>query len=168
MRVEAKIVFCDFRKVQGWRWFATMLLTRSRHTHAHIEFAFRHPFAFVIIDKSRIKAVRVSHLEKMGAKEYYTYPLGEIDISEEDVIYALKYPKANSVKMVFYQAIGKYIGMKMPTSCITFICDYLQTKGYDTPRLFTPRQLMEDLKRDDHYVRWSSQSRKDNAGQMAQ
>lgn len=166
MRVNSRIVFADFHKIQGWRWWAVVLSTWSSNTHAHIEFDFKHPFAFIVVDGGRTKAIRLEHLEQKGAKAYYTYPLGEIDISEEDIIYALKYPKANSAKMLFYQLIGRHIGMKMPTSCITFICDYLRTKGYDTPQLFTPRQLMEELENDNNRSRWTSKSGQDNAGQM--
>ena len=167
MKVNARIVFADFRKVQGWRWWVTRLLTLSNHTHAHIEFLYEQPTAFIVVDFTNIKAMRTSRLEKMGVTTYFYYPLGEIDISEKDVLYALTYPKANSLRMVLYQAVGRFFGMKQPVSCITFICDFLRTKGYNTPQLFTPRQLMEDLTSDDHYVRWSSPSGQDNASQMA-
>jgi len=117
----------------------------------------------VVVDHNHIKTIRLKYLENLGVTTYFSYPLGEIDISEEDVVYAMMYPKANSIKMIWYQFAGRFFGMKRPTSCVTFICDFLRNKGYNTPKLFTPKELMEDLTNDDHHDRWSSQSRKDNA-----
>jgi hypothetical protein len=167
MKVKARIVFCDFRRVQGWRYGVTKFLTRSEHTHAHIEIDFKMPFAFIVADFNSIRTIRLSHLEKLGIKSYYTFELGEIDITDTDIWYAQKYPKANSTVAIFYQAIGRFFGMRRPVSCVTFICDYLRYKGWNTPDLFTPRELWESLhaSNDDQ---WSSPRWKDNAGKMVE
>jgi hypothetical protein len=167
MKANTKIVFYNFKAVQGWRWYFVVLSTMSKHTHAHLEFDINHPFAFVLAAGKNTQSMRLSVLNKFKVKPYYSFDVGPIEISNDDLWYAHKYPKLSSFKMIFYQLIGRHFGMKHPVSCITFICDYLKSKGMNVPDLFTPQQLWESLHASDN-VRWQSPSGQDNAGQVAQ
>lgn len=167
MKVNGRIVFYNFKKVQGWRYYAIRLLSWSRHTHAHIEFDLSVPFAFVVVDRKPVKVMRLANLKQLKISKYYEFDLGSMDMSEEDIVFAYKYKPLNSYKMLVYTLIGKHIGMKQPTNCITFICDYLKFKGWDTPNLFNPKQLWESL-HDNNNDRWTSKSREDNTSKVDQ
>jgi hypothetical protein len=167
MKVKAWIAFYDFKKVQGWRWWAIKWLTGSIHTHAHIEIQFAEPVAFVVGDRVKAKVMRLSTLEKLGAVRYWTYDLGCLYVTNRDLKFVQQYRKPNSIVMIFYLLLGKWLGMQHPVSCISFICDYLTFKGWEVPNLFTPRELWETLNADNH-VRWTGPSRKDDTCQMAE
>jgi hypothetical protein len=167
MKANTKIVFYNFKAVQGWRWYFVKALTWSKHTHAHLEFDCTQPFAFVLAVGKKTQAMRLSVLEKFKVKPYYTFEVGVLEVNNDDIWFAHKYPKLSAVKMIWYQAIGRHFGMKRPASCVTFICDFLKSNGLDVPDLFTPQQLWESLHASNN-VRWQSQSGQDNAGQVAQ
>lgn len=167
MKVNGRIVFYNFKKVQGWRYYAVRLLSWSRHTHAHIEFDLSIPFAFVVVDRRPVKVMRLSALKLLNITKYYEFDLGSFDIDEEDIIFAYRYKPLNSYMMLAYTTLGQFMGMKKPTNCITFICDYLQFKGWDIPNLFTPKQLWESL-HDNNNDRWTGKSREDNTSKVDQ
>ena len=158
MKVNARIVFADFRKVQGWRWYAIRWLTGSNHTHAHLEFDFRHPFAIVCSAGKKTQVIRLSYLRKLGIENYYEFDIGDVDLTDDDILYAYHYPILSTTKMILYQLFGRFLNYEQPTSCITFICDYLRFKGRDVPYLFTPKELWENLHASDN-VGWQGPCR---------
>lgn len=166
MKANTRIVFYNFKAVQGWRWYFIRVLAWSKHTHAQLEFDYQQPFAFVLAAGKKTQSMRLAVLNKFKVKPYYSFEVGPIDISNADLWYAHKYPKLSSIKMIWYQAIGRHFGMKRPVSCITFICDFLKSNGLDVPDLFTPQQLWESLHADNN-DRWKSQSGQDNTSQVA-
>jgi len=165
MKVKAEIAFYDFKPLQKKWYYIVRLLSWSRHTHAHIEFNINKPFAFIVTHNNPIRALKLELLLQMGVKKYYSYDLGELDMNELDISYANNYEKPNIWKMIAYQFGGKFLGMKQPASCITFICDYLRFKGWETPYLFTPKELWEIL-HDSNNVRWSRPCGKDNTSKV--
>jgi hypothetical protein len=165
MKVKAEIAFYDFKPLQKKWYYIICLLSWSRHTHAHIEFRLKEPFAFIVNHNSKIRALKLELLLQMGVKKYYSYDLGELNMNELDIKYASNYIKLNIWKMIAYQIGGKFLGMKQPTSCVTFICDYLRFHGWETPNLFTPKELWEIL-HDSNNVRWSRPCGKDNTSKV--
>lgn len=165
MKVNAKICFYNFKAIQKKWYYIVCLLSGSHHTHAHIEFDLNKPFAFITTTGSPVRALKLELLLQMGVTKYYSYDLGFINMTELDIKYARQYEKQHIGKMVLYQCIGRFVGMKRPASCVTFICDYLRHKGWDTPNLFSPKELWEDL-HDINNVKWSSPCREDNLSQV--
>jgi hypothetical protein len=165
MKVNTQIAFTNFRKIQGNWWWVVCLVDRTTHTHAQIEINFEHPFTFLTMLDRKPSVVRQSYLTRLGARTYATYDLGEIDISDADLAFATNYPSMSAWKMLLYRLGGKWFGMEQPKSCVTFICDYLRWKGYDSPNLFSPRELWENLNASNN-AWWSSPSRQDNPRQM--
>lgn len=165
MKVKATISFLNFRKIQGPWWWVITILENSPHTHAQIDFAFEHPFTFLTMANKKPAVVRQSYLTRLGATTYATYDLGEIDISDADLAFATNYPSLSAWDMILYTIGGKYLGIRQPKSCVTFICDYLRWKGYDSPHLFSPKELWENLNAGNNDW-WSGPSRQDNPSQM--
>lgn len=165
MKVNAKICFYNFKPLQKKWYYIVRLLSWSHHTHAHIEFDLSKPFAFIVTHNNPVRALKLELLLQMGVTKYYSYDLGLINMTELDIKYALQYEKPHIGKMILYQCIGRFIGMEQPASCVTFICDYLRHKGWDTPNLFSPKELWEDL-HDTNNVKWSSPCREDNLSQV--
>lgn len=167
MKANVKICFYSFKPVQGWRYQVIRLLSWSRHTHAHLEFDTNPNIAIVVTDCGKTKVIQPKLLNKQGATKYYEYSIGCFSFSGEDLLYAHDYPKANSFKIIYYHLIGRYFNMKMPTTCVTFICDYLNFKGLSVPKLYSPKQLWETLHADNNDWR-QSQSGQDNTSQVAE
>jgi len=140
MKVEAKIVFYNFKRVQGWRWWAIRWLTCSTHTHAHLELGFSSPVALLVCDGKPMRVMHVALLEKLGTFSYKTFPLGCIDFTETDLQYVRNYPKPRGMVSLAYYIFGRWLGLRHPVGCVTFICDYLRLKGWNTPDLFTPHE----------------------------
>ena len=165
MRVNARICFYNFKKLQGWRYYFIRLLSWSRHTHAHIEFDLEEPFAYVVIDGQEIRALKLGLLQELGIEKYYEFNLGSIEINTKDMQFALTYPKLNSKLMILYYPIGRLFGMQQPASCVTFICDYLKFKGWDIPDLFSPQELWESL-HVNYNDQWSGPCGKNHTSKM--
>jgi hypothetical protein len=166
MRVNARICFYNFKKLQGWRYYFIRLLSWSRHTHAHLEFDLTEPFAYVVVDGQKIRALKLGLLQELGIEKYYEFNVGELEMNTKDMQFAYAYPKLNSKTMIIYQLFGRFIGMKRPSSCVTFICDYLKFKGWDIPDLFSPQELWESLHADNN-DRWSGPCGQNHSSQMA-
>ena len=167
MRVNAKIAFYKFKPLQGWRYAFIRVLANTKHTHAHLEFDLNPPVAVVVIDGAAAQVMKVSSLEKMKVEKYYEYPIGELDISSTDFQFFQTYKNIKAFKMIFYAVVGRFFGMKKPASCVTFICDYLRFKGWDTPDLFSPKELWESLHADNN-DRWKGPRGQNNTSQVAQ
>jgi hypothetical protein len=167
MRVNARICFYNFKELQGWRYYFIRLLSWSHHTHAHLEFDLNKPFAYVVIDGKEIRALKLGLLQELGITKYYEFDIGCLEMGTLDIMFASSYKRLNSKSMIIYQLFGRFFGMKRPSSCVTFICDYLKFKGWDIPDLFSPQELWESLHADNN-DRWKGPRGQNNTSQVAQ
>lgn len=165
MSGDCYIRFYPFRKLQGWRWWGIVLCNWSTHTHAQLEFdCKKNRVVFLTLDGVPTKVFKLGLQTSrfLGKKPYLSYSVGKLELLNEDFDWVHSLPTPRAWKLLLYHFVGRFVGMRIPDNCITFICDFLNRKGYNIPRMFSPKELWRYL-HDGNNVSRTSPSGQDNA-----
>ncbi len=165
MIADCYIKFYTFKKFQGWRWWGIVLCTGSTHTHAQLEFyCKKNRIVFLTLDGAPLKVFKLGLQTSrfLGSNPYCTYPVGKLELLDEDFEWANTSPQPRAWKLLLYHFVGRFFGMRIPDNCVTFISDLLNRKGYNIPRMFSPKELWRYL-HDGNNVSRTSPSGQDNA-----
>ena len=170
MNAECYICFYNFRKLQGWRWWAIRILGMTKHTHAHLEFLCKkNRLIFLTLDSrpTRFFWLGLQTRKFLGLRPYAAWYVGKMWITDEDLQWVADRPLTNAWSIIRYAFYDQWTrSREIPENCIILICDFLRRKGKTIPRMFSPKQLWRYLN-DGNNVSRTSPCGQDNACQLA-